>query len=170
MNHESGMVLKWSTVVLVGFVLQIGVVVDLRPFGVHADLMLLLAICAGLVGGPTRGAVVGFAAGLLADVMLPGTLGVSALAYAVVGFGVGAAQESMPSTSKLMSVVFSAAGSAVGVLLFALLAELLGQRSLSDPRLVQIVGIVTVLNALLCLPVLAVSRWAEGDSLRAGIR
>ena len=80
MSEESGLILRWTTVVVIGFVLQIGVLVDLQPFGVHADAMLLLAICAGLSGGPARGAVVGFAAGLLADVMLPGTMGISALA------------------------------------------------------------------------------------------
>jgi rod shape-determining protein MreD len=170
MSEESGLILRWTTVVLIGFVLQIGVFVDLQPFGVHADVMLLLAICAGLAGGPTRGAVVGFGAGLLADVMLPGTMGISALAYAVVGFGVGAVQDSVMSTTRIMSMLFTALASAVGVLLYALLAQLLGQRSLSDPRLLQIVGIVAVLNALLCVPALAVSRWAEGDLQRAGAR
>jgi rod shape-determining protein MreD len=169
-SEETGLILRWTTVVLLAFVVQIGVLVDLQPFGVHADAMLLLAICAGLAGGPARGAVVGFAAGVLADVMLPGTMGISALAYAVVGFGVGAAQDSVMSATRAMSVVFTALASALGVLLYALLAQLLGQRSLSDPRLLRIVGIVAVLNALLCVPALAVSRWAEGDRQRAGVR
>jgi rod shape-determining protein MreD len=170
MSEESGLILRWTTVVLIGFVLQIGVLVDMQPFGVHADAMLLIAICAGLAGGSARGAVVGFIAGLLADVMLPGTMGISALTYAMVGFGVGAVHDSVISTTRVMSVAFTAIASAVGVLLYALLAQLLGQRSLSDPRLLQIVGIVAVLNALLCLPALAVSRWAEGDAHRAGVR
>ena len=170
MSEESGLILRWTTVVLIGFVLQIGVLVDLQPFGVHADAMLLIAICAGLAGGSARGAVVGSVAGLLADVMLPGTMGISALTYALVGFGVGAVQDSVISTTRVMSVVFTGIASAVGVVLYALLAQLLGQRSLSDPRLLQIVGIVAVLNALLCLPALAVSRWAEGDAQRAGVR
>ncbi len=170
MNGESALVLRWTTVVVVAFVVQIGVLVDLAPFGVHADAMLLVAICAGLAAGPTRGAVVGFAAGLLADVMLPGTLGISALAYAATGFVVGSVQDAVMSTTRTMSVVITALASAVGVLLYALVAQLLGQRSLSDPRLVQIVGIVAVLNAALCLPLLAVSRWAEGDHQRVGVR
>jgi rod shape-determining protein MreD len=169
-NGESALVLRWTTVVVVAFVVQIGVLVDLAPFGVHADAMLLVAICAGLAAGPTRGAVVGFAAGLLADVMLPGTLGISALAYAAIGFVVGSVQDAVMSTTRTMSVVITALASAVGVLLYALVAQLLGQRSLSDPRLVQIVGIVAVLNAALCLPLLAVSRWAEGDHQRVGVR
>ncbi len=170
MSDEAGRALRWITVVLVAFVLQVGVLADIQPFGVHADLMLLLGICAGLASGPTRGAVIGFAAGLLADAVMPGTLGISALSYAVVGFAVGSFRESVMSSTRSIDMLVVAAGSAAGVLLYALLSQLLGQHSLSDPRLVQIVGIVAVLNAVLCVPVLAVSRWAEGDSTHTGIR
>ncbi len=170
MSEETGLILRWTTVVLIGFVLQIGVLVDLQLFGVHADVLLVLAICAGLAGGAGRGAVVGFFAGLLADVMLPGTLGISALAFAAIGWGVGSVREGVLSTTRMFSVLVTLVASALGVVLYALLAQLLGQRSLSDPRLVQIVGIVAVLNALLCLPALAVSRWAEGEGLRTPAR
>lgn len=164
------MLLRWATVLTVAFVLQVGVVADLRPFGVHADVMLLLAVCAGLAGGPGRGAVVGFIAGLLVDLLMPGTLGVAAMAYAVVGFVVGSVQEAMLNTSRSFSIAVTTVASAVGVLLFALLGELLGQRSLTDPRLLRIVGIVAAFNALLCVPVLAVSRWAEGSPSRLSAR
>ncbi|MEI2698309.1 MAG: rod shape-determining protein MreD [Microthrixaceae bacterium] len=170
MSDEAGLALRWLTVLLVGFVLQIGVLADVQPFGVHADLMLLMGICAGLAGGPTRGAVIGFAAGLLVDAVMPGTLGISALSYSVVGFTVGSFRESVMSSTRSMDMLVAAAGSAAGVLLFALLSQLLGQHSSSDPRLLQIVGIVAVLNAVLCVPVLAVGRWAEGDTTHAGIR
>lgn len=170
MSEEAALVLRWVTVVLVSFVVQFGVLGDVRPFGVHADLMLVLAACAGLAAGPTRGAIVGFAGGILADLVLPGTLGVTALAFAVVGFGVGVFQDSVISTTRAMSVLVTGVASAVGTLLYALLAELLGYRSMSDPRLWQIVGMVAVLNAALCLPALAVSRWAEGDRAPQGQR
>ena len=39
-------------------------------FGVQGDLMLLVAIAAGLAAGPDRGATIGFAAGLAYDLML----------------------------------------------------------------------------------------------------
>ena len=170
MGDESGLVLRWTTVVVVAFVLQVGLVADVRPFGVHGDVMLLLAVCAGLAGGPGRGAVVGFVAGLLVDLLMPGTLGVAAMAYAVVGFVVGTVQEAMLNTSRAFSIVVTAIASALGILLFALLGELLGQRSLTDPQLLPIVGIVAAFNALLCVPTLAVSRWAEGSATRLGAR
>ena len=170
MNEGSGPLLRWATVVAVAFVVQIGVLADLQPFGVHPDVMLLSAICAGLVGGPARGATVGFVAGVLVDLVLPGTLGVAALAYGIVGFAVGSLAESLMSTSRSLSVAITAVSSAAGVLLYAVVAQLLGQGTLTDPHLVRIVGIVVAANVLLCLPALALSRWAEGDHQRAGAR
>jgi hypothetical protein len=41
-------------------------------------------------------------------------------------------------------------------------------RRLSDPRLWQVVGIVSVLNGVLCLGLLPLCRWAEGLGLRSG--
>ena len=170
MNGGSGSALRWAAVVVVAFVLQIGVLADLQPFGVHPDVMLLMAICAGIVGGPGRGAVIGFCAGLLVDLVLPGTLGVAAFAYGIVGFAVGVLAESLMSTSRSLSVVITAVASAAGVVLYAVVAELLGRRSLTDPNLVRIVGIVVAANVLLCVPALASSRWAEGETQRAGAR
>lgn len=159
-------VVRWGLIVLTAFLLQVGVVADLGLFGVHPELMLLLAICAGLAGGPVRGAEIGFVAGLMADLLLQSPLGVSALAFALVGFGVGTIEESVIRSSKLISIALAAMASAVGTLLYAAIAQMLGQRSLADPRLWVIVGIVSLLNAVLCVPVLALCRWAEGSALR----
>src|SRR5665647_2660478 len=48
------------------------------------DLVLLVVVAAGLLGGPTRGALVGLGAGWVVDLMPPAaaTLGVAALTYA----------------------------------------------------------------------------------------
>ena len=161
------MIVRWGVLLSVAFVLHIGVFSDLRFFGVHPEILLLVGICAGLVGGPSRGAEVGFVAGVLTDLLVPGLLGVSALAFALVGFAVGATEESVIRSSRSISVAIAVVASAVGTLLYAGLGELLGQRSLSDPRLFVIIGIVSAVNGLLCIPCLAVCRWAEGDPLRA---
>ena len=56
------------------------------------DLALPVVVAAGLLVGPSRGALVGLAAGWLADLVPPGSavLGTSALLYAVVGLVAGA--------------------------------------------------------------------------------
>ena len=152
---------RWAAIVGTAFVLQVAFLGDLRILGVHPDLMLLVAVAAGLIGGPSRGAVVGFVAGLLVDLLLPGRLGTSALAYSLVGFGIGVAGESLMRSAKGIVVGLVMAGSAAGVLAYAALAHLLGAGSLTDPRLLQIVVIVAVFNGLVCLPVLYLAQWAE---------
>ena len=114
-----------------------------------------------MVGLSTGAAVVGFVAGLLVDLLLPGRLGTSALAYSLVGFGIGVAGESLMRSAKGIVVGLVVAGSAAGVVVYAGLAHLLGAGSLGDPRLLQIVVIVAVFNGLVCLPVLYLSQWAE---------
>ena len=54
--------------------------------------------------------------------------------------------------------------------MYAAIGQLLGQHSLSDPRLGAIVGIVAAINGLLSLPALAVCRWADHDPIRARLR
>ena len=169
MTHDRGPAVRWTLVVATLYLVQIGIVIDLSFFGVHPELMVLTGICAGMVGGPTRGAEVGFFAGLLADLVLTGNLGTSALAYAIVGFAAGIVAGSVIRSSRAISIGIATAASAAGVLLYAALGQLLGQDTLSDPRLVQIVGIVSLCNAVLCLPVLALSRWAEGTGVRSGV-
>lgn len=169
MTYDRGPALRWSLLVATAFVLHIGVVIDMDLFGVHPDVMLLVAVCGGIVGGASRGAEIGFFAGLLSDLVLPGNLGVSALAFAIVGFGAGAVSQSVIHATRGIWVGITVAATAAGVLLYAAVAQLLGQDTLSDPRLWLIVGIVSLCNAVLCLPVLAASRWAEGSGLRSGL-
>lgn len=170
MNAEPGTVLRWSLLVVTVFVLQVGVVVDLQVLGVHPELMVLVAVCAGLVAGPVRGASVGFAAGLLVDVVRVGPLGTWALALALVGFGVGSLGDALLRTSKWVSIAIAAGASAAGILIYASLDQLLGERTLTDPHLARIVAIVALGNAVLSLPMLALCRWAESSDLRQSTR
>jgi rod shape-determining protein MreD len=169
MGADSRPAVRWGLLVATVYLLHIGVVIDLRVLGVHPDLMLLLAICGGLVGGAARGAQVGFFAGILADLVLRGSLGVSALTLALVGFAVGSVIGTLLRTSRAMSVGITVVASAAGVMLYAAIGQLIGQGTLSDPRWWVIVSMVSVFNALLCLPVLALGRWAEGAGVRSGL-
>ncbi|MHB1137514.1 MAG: rod shape-determining protein MreD [Microthrixaceae bacterium] len=168
MVTESSVLIRWGVLLSGVFVVQLGFVNDLGIFGVHPDLLLLVAVCAGLVGGSSRGAAVGFVAGLLGDLMMPGSLGVTALCFTLVGFGVGAAEDSVIRSTRAISMAISAAASALGVLLYAGVSQLLGAHTMSDPQLWRVVGIVAALNGVLCLLALPLCRWAEGLGLRSG--
>lgn len=119
-----------AVVVVTALLLQVGVVNPLDlPVG-QPDLVLLCVVALALVAGPTWGTVVGFAAGLTADVMPPAdhALGRLAMAYALVGYAAGLLED-VEERSVVTTVAVVAGASAAVVLLFAGVGALLG-----DPR------------------------------------
>ncbi|MGI9119234.1 MAG: rod shape-determining protein MreD [Acidimicrobiales bacterium] len=154
-------------VLLLAVVLHTAVLPELRVFGVAADLLLLVGIVAGIASGADRGAAVGFVAGLLADCFLQTPFGLSALAYSLVGYGVGAFQSTILHTGRWIPVLTAMVASALGVLTFAAIGSVLGQDQLVSARLATVAGVVAVFNGLLCWPVLRVMRWAIAPSLVA---
>ncbi|MDQ3353296.1 MAG: rod shape-determining protein MreD [Actinomycetota bacterium] len=141
-------------------VLHTAVFPQLRLFGVAADVLLLLAIAAGLTGGPDRGAAVGFGMGLLADCFLQTPFGLSALAYSLVAYAVGAFASTILHTGRWIPVLTTLVASAGGVVAFAVLGLVLGQEQLMSLRLVTVAVMVGVLNAALSPLALRAMRWA----------
>lgn len=159
-------------VLLLAVVLQTAVLPELRVFGVAADLLLLTGIAAGIAGGADRGAAVGFGAGLLADCFLQTPFGLSALAYSLVGYGVGAFQSTILHTGRWIPILTSTVASAVGVVAFAAIGSVLGQDQLVSAHLVVVAGLVAVLNGAMSWPAVRVMRWALAPSpvSRAALR
>jgi rod shape-determining protein MreD len=147
----------------------------LRIRHVCPDALLLTTICAAIVGGEETGVVIGFVAGLASDVFLQTPLGLSALVYALVGFGVGAAQGGILRASRWIPPLTTVIASAVGVVLFALVGAMLGQTQLLAPgpeglaRIAGLVGLMNGAGAILMMPIMrrALRRPAtEAASLR----
>jgi rod shape-determining protein MreD len=160
---DGASIIRWVLIVSVTAVLQIGLASQIPVAGVHPELLLLVSICAGLVSGPGAGAGVGFACGLILDLFVPGRMGITALTYVLVGYGAGVAGDAVARPTRGIQAGMVAMASIAGVLLYAAIGQLLGQRSLSDPNLLAIVGIVAAFNAVLAVPVLAVCRWAHPE-------
>ena len=126
------------------------------------DIVLLVAIAAGLESDAEQGAIVGFFAGLTFDLLLDTPVGLSALVVQpgrvrgrhVAGLGAARRPGGSPSWSRCWP-----ARSAV--LIFALLDEVSGQATVDPARLPAIVGVVAVLNGLLSRP----ARWAMRHAL-----
>lgn len=151
---------RLSLVLVVLLVLQTTWMTDLRPFGVPGDLMLLLAIAAGMAGGPLRGATVGFVAGLAMDLVLLTPLGLSALVYLAVGYAVGSVHDGVLRSAPWIPVVAAFVASIVGVVFYVVLGQLVGQE-FRLPYLPRIVLVTAVLNAALVFPALFATRWIE---------
>ena len=74
--------------------------------------MLLVAVAGGLVGGPVRGAVLGFAAGIAIDVFLRTPMGLSALVFTLVGYGVGVVSTGVLTPSWYLPMLTASIASA----------------------------------------------------------
>lgn len=148
--------LRVVALLLVGIVIQTTLGADLRVDGVAPDLMLLLAICAGLYGGARQGVLVGFGCGLLSDLFLTNTpFGLSALTFCLVGYVVGALRVTLlPDGWPLVPVIVFVA-SVFGVALFLVVGDLVGQSRMmagGQRLLIRTVAIEALANAVLSLP------------------
>jgi len=151
---------RFVLVVLLFEVVQQSIVLDLRLGSVHADVMVLFPILAGVIGGPSRGALFGFCAGLVADLFLPTPYGLSALVGSLVGFGTGTATLALNRSAWWLPPLAGFGGSAVYELLYASLGSVLGQPQMLHVDLLRIVLVVSVTNAVLALPAMRLVAWA----------
>ena len=141
---------------IVAMVLQSTFGADLRVAGVAPDLLLLLAIAGGLTAGPEAGAVIGFAAGLLADLTVTTTpLGLSALAWCLVGFAVGWARNNLLPDGPAIEPLVGLAATLGGVAVFLAAGDLAGQSAIVDLGhrwLLRIALVEAAWNTLLAVP------------------
>jgi rod shape-determining protein MreD len=157
-----------SLVLVLGLTLQLSVAPSVQLFGVQADLMMLLALGAGLAAGPDRGAAIGFASGLLYDLTLQTPCGLSALTYALVAFAVGSLQDSVLRAAWWIPVTTAIAGSTLGVILYVVFGTVVGVEFLGV-SIPKVAILVAVLNAVVAGPAIRAMRWATGtqESVRA---
>lgn len=113
-------------VVLAAIVLQVSLVSELRFFGAMGDLVLVVVVAAGITGGADRGATYGFAAGLAFDLLVDSPFGLTALTYALVGYGVGVLATMLQRTSGWWPVVLAAGAGVAQAVLFTCIGNLIG--------------------------------------------
>jgi len=140
--------------------LHLTVLADVRLIGVRPDAPLLIAVVAGLVTGAERGAIIGFSAGVLADLFLPSPFGLSALVYCLIGFAVGSIQSGILRNAWWIPVVTAFGASAAGIVLYAALGATVGETEMVGPRLPLIAVLVGLMNALLAPPATRLVSWA----------
>lgn len=151
---------RLAFVIFVGLTLHLSLFARTRIGEVRPDILLLIAVAGGIVGGPERGAIVGFLAGLVADLFLHTPLGLSALAFSLLGFAVGTVQSSVIRATWWIAPATALVASAAGVLLYALLGALIGRPEFLRPRVLVVAAGVATANAILTLPLVRVMAWA----------
>jgi rod shape-determining protein MreD len=155
--------LRGALVLVVALVAQIAIVADLRVAGAVGDLMLLVTVAAALSGGPDRGAAYGFAAGVAFDLVLDSPFGLSALTYAVVGYGIGLVCAGLFRPTGWSPLAVAAVAALVATAFYTGVGHLVGTPyPWGDvPGSTAAVGLW---NAALVLPAMAVMRWVHGPS------
>jgi rod shape-determining protein MreD len=149
---------------LVVLILQLTLVLDLRVAGAHPDLILGLAVGAGLAGGTERGALMGFFSGLAIDLFLPTPFGLSALVGTAVGAAAGQlVAAGVDRSSPLFVPGVAAIASAIGVIMFAVLGAVVGQPDMLTVGLGAAVGVVAVVNGALGYLLVRACKWAFGS-------
>lgn len=156
MSPHSVARIRIGLVLVLATVVQTALAADLRVAGVAPDFLVLVAILAGLAGGAEAGAIVGFFAGLLADMFLTSTpLGLSALTYCVIGALIGSGRSSVLPERSLVVPVTALFATAGAVLMFVAFGEILGQGQLLGAGrswLIKVVFIESAWNLVLSLP------------------
>ncbi len=147
--------------ILLGFVavlVQESAVSQVTIFGVSADLTPLVVMSVGLLCGSLTGAVFGFFTGLMIDLVLVQTLGITSLLYIAIGYWAGRLRELRDPSHELVPLAGGALASAFAGLGMAVIQFLLGVDAPVSLLLLQQILIVVLVNTLIALPVHALVR------------
>ncbi|RSS79078.1 rod shape-determining protein MreD [Streptomyces sp. WAC06614] len=165
-------ILLSSALVVVALVVQVTILGRLQLPGAVPDLLLLTVVALSLVYGPRSGALLGFGAGLLADLAPPAdhAAGRYALVLCVIGYAVGLARPDngrfRSAWGPLLTVVAAALGS---TLLYAGVGALVGDTAARHVGLVGLMFTAALYDLLLApftVPfIMALARRAENDPM-----
>jgi len=144
---------------------QIGVVSEVPLFGVTVDLTPLLVAFVGLLGGSLLGAATGFAVGLLVDLTLLQTLGVTSLVFTLIGYWAGRLRELRDPQAALTPLLVGAAAAAAALTGYSLVEFLLGVDAPVSLELLRQIILGTIVGTIFALPMYAIVRRALGGAL-----
>ena len=112
-------------------VVRNGILVHLKLFDALPELVLLVVVAVAMLEGPEAGAMVGFAGGLLQDLTNSLTpVGLSCLAFVLVGFGAGLAHSYIIRPGRLLPFGIGAVAAFAAALAIMLAGGLMGQEHL----------------------------------------
>lgn len=152
----------WRLVLVVGggVLVQLAVIAQFRIFGVVPDIIPVLVVSIGLLGGSTSGATTGFIAGFLIDLTLVQTMGVSSLLLTIAGYFAGRMRELYDPVHPLTSSAVGASANVFFTVGFGVMQFSLGQPAPEPLSMLWQVLMSGVWGALLAPLVFRIARWA----------
>jgi rod shape-determining protein MreD len=155
---SAGLLLRIAALTVAVVFFQIGVVSEIPVFGVNVDLSPLLVAFVGLLCGSTIGAMTGFAVGLLVDLTLVQTLGVTSFIFTLIGYWSGRLRELRDPQAAITPLLVGAAATAASLVGYSLMEFLLGVEAPVSLELLRQIVIGIVLNTVVALPAWAIVR------------
>ena len=155
---SGSLVLRITALAVVIVFFQIGVVWEIPVFGVYIDLSPLLVAFVGLRCGSVLGAVVGFAVGLLVDLALLQTLGVTSLIFTLIGYWCGRLRELRDPQAPLTPLFVGAVASAASLIGYSLMEFLLGVDAPVSLELLRVIVVGVAVNTVVALPMWLIVR------------
>jgi rod shape-determining protein MreD len=166
--------LRLALIVLVAVLLQVGFFSQVPLLGSVANLLPVVVVALGLLGGAVSGAVAGFATGLVIDAMIGGTLGVASLSLMAAGYLAGRWREGYDIVSSLVPPLLTGALTALAALIYGALSLSLGIDAPVSILALREVVVQGLLGVLLAIPVFPLVRRIvrpalveDGDRARA---
>jgi rod shape-determining protein MreD len=152
--------IRISLVVLVAVVLQLSFFSYLSFIGTTPDIMPLVVISLGLLGGALVGAVCGFATGLVLDSALLQTLGVSSLTLLTVGYLAGRYREGTEISNSLVPPLLIGGLTMAAAAGFAAIQLMLGVETPVSLLVLREIVVQGLLAGLLAIPLYPLIRRA----------
>lgn len=144
--------LRIALIIAVAVILQIAFFSYLHLFGASPNLLPVVVVSLGLLGGGVVGAVCGFATGLLLDSVLLQTLGLSSLVLLSVGYLAGRYRESVEISSSLIPPLVAGGLTALAAAGFAALKLMLGIDTTVSVLFVREIVVQGLLAVVLAIP------------------
>lgn len=112
----------YSLSIVVSLILEAGIFVQYRPYGVIPDLLLIIFICGALTRGSLFGVKVGITVGIIQD-LLVGNFGVSILINIFIAYLVGVLEGKVVKEQILVPIFITFFATFVHELLYLFLSE-----------------------------------------------
>jgi rod shape-determining protein MreD len=149
---------RLAILALLAVIIQEAALAQITIFGTSAEITVLVVMSVGLLSGSIPGAVMGFGTGLLVDIVLFQTLGVTSLLYIAIGYWSGRLLELRDPSHGLVPMGVGAAATAFAGLGMAVIQFLLGVDAPVSWLLLQQILVTVLVNTLIAIPLYAVVR------------
>jgi rod shape-determining protein MreD len=149
---------RLALVIVIAVILQVAFFSKITILGTSPNVLPVVAVCLGLLGGAVVGAVCGFAMGLLLDSALLQTLGVSSIVLLAAGYLAGRYREAFDISNPLVPLMLAGGLTLMAAGGFALFQLMLGVDAPVSLMVLRELFLQALYGVLLMIPVYPVLR------------